>query len=163
MPFSNRLTRILDRLAFLPAAWRLRAFSFLFGRVVPLVGTAGVRIHEVSEERVVLTLKNRRKVRNHVGGVHAAAVALLAETASGLIVGRNLPDTALPLIKSMKLDFVKRNRGAFRAVATLTRADIERLRGEAKGDLLVPVTLTDAQQLESVRCEMLWAWVPAKR
>ncbi len=125
MSFDNRVTRIFAKLAFLPGDLSVRAFSMAFGKAVPYVSTSGVRIESVTEQKVVASVKNRRKVRNHVGGVHAAAVALLAETTSGLIVGRNIPDSALPLIKCMKLDYVSRNYGDFRAEATLTEAQIE--------------------------------------
>ena len=163
MAFVNRMTRLLDTLEHLPRAASARLFSFGFGRLVPFVATAGVRIEEVTEGQVVVSVKNRRSVRNHVGGVHAAAVALLAETASGLLVGRNLPDSSLPLIKSMRLQFVRRNQGSFRAVATLTPAQVDTLRSAPKGELVVPVSLSDERGEDPVTCEMLWAWVPSKR
>jgi acyl-coenzyme A thioesterase PaaI-like protein len=131
--------------------------------MVPYVSTSGVRIELVTEQSAVATIKNRRKIRNHVGGVHAAAVGLLAETISGVIVARNIPDTALPLIKTMKLNFVKRNYGDFRGEATLTAEQIEQIRTEPRGTTVVPVTLTDAKGNESVTCEMVWAWVPKKK
>jgi len=112
---------------------------------------------------VVGTIKNRRKIRNHVGGVHAAAIALLAETTSGIVVGRNVPDSALPLIKTMNLNYVKRNYGDFRAEARLSAEQIEKIRTQSKGTTVVPVTLTDGKGNESVTCEMVWAWVPKKK
>lgn len=163
MPFENQMTRILDRMAFLPGGLPTRAFSVAFGKMVPYVSTSGVRIESVTEESVVATIKNRRKIRNHVGGVHAAAVALLAETTSGIVIGRNVSDNALPLIKSMKLNYVKRNYGDFRAEARLSPEQIEQVRTETKGTTVVPVTLTDGKGNESVTCEMLWAWVPKKK
>ena len=162
MSFENQFTRILDRLGKLPGNMPTRAFSFAFGKMVPYVSTSGVRIESVSEDCVVGTIKNRRKVRNHVGGVHAAAIALLAETTSGIVVGRNIPDGSLPLIKTMVLNYVKRNYGDFRAEARLAPEQIEKIRTEPKGTTVVPVTLTDGKGNESVTCEMVWAWVPKK-
>lgn len=163
MAFSNQVTRILDKFERLPASVRWRAFSFAFGRMVPYVSTSGVRIIDLVEERAETVIPNRRKIRNHVGGVHAAAVALLAETTSGVLVGRNVTDEALPLIKTMRLDFVKRNQGAFRAVARLDREQIEALQTTTKGETVVPVELTDATGRQPVLCEMVWAWVPKRR
>jgi len=162
MSFSNRMTRILDRFAVLPDKLSMRAFSFAFGRVVPFVATAGVRIESITESRVVASIKNRRRIRNHVGGVHAAAVALLAETTSGIIVGRNVHDGALPLIKSMTLNYVKRNHGNFRAEASLTQEQIGEMRTQAQGTTAVAVMLSDGRGSEAVTCEMVWAWVPKK-
>lgn len=162
MAFENQFTRLLDRLDVLPGGLSTRAFSIAFGAMVPYVSTSGIRIESVSEQHVVATIKNRRKVRNHVGGVHAAAIALLAETTSGIIVGRNVPDSALPLIKSMSFKYIKRNYGAFRAEASLSAEQVEQIRNQPKGNTVVPVTLEDGRGNESVSCEMVWAWVPKK-
>jgi hypothetical protein len=89
-------------------------------------------------------------------------MALLAETASGFVVGMNLPDDKLPLIKSLKVDFKKRTKGDMRVVATLTQEQRERLKTEERGDLLVEVHVTDESGSEPILCEMLWAWVPKK-
>ena len=61
------------------------------GRVIRFAGHAGIQVLELRPERVHLRLENRRQVRNHIGGVHAAAMALLAESATGYIVGLSLP------------------------------------------------------------------------
>jgi acyl-coenzyme A thioesterase PaaI-like protein len=53
-------------------------------------------------------LKNYRQAQNDIGSVHAAAMALLAESSTGFIVGINLPGDRLPLIKRMDLNYVKR-------------------------------------------------------
>ena len=75
------------------------------------------------------------------------------------MVGINLPDDKLPLIKSLKVDYYKRTQGDMRAVATLTPADVARIQNEPKGEVLVPVTVTDESGGEPIKCEMLWAWV----
>ena len=96
----NQLARTVAKLKGLPLVGNW-ATSVALGRVVPLVGTAGLRYEEITPERVVVRIRNQRKVQNHIKGVHAAAMALLAETATGFCVGMNLPDDKLPLIKSL--------------------------------------------------------------
>jgi acyl-coenzyme A thioesterase PaaI-like protein len=163
MSFSNNLTRVISKFAFLPPALRATVVSGIFGRVVPFVGTSGLRYEELTPERVVVSIRNRRPVQNHIKGVHAAAMALLAETATGFAVGMNLPDDKLPLIKSLKVDYLKRTQGDMRAVATLTPEQVELIRNTPKGEVLVPVMVTDESGEEPVRCEMLWAWVSKQR
>ena len=34
---------------------------------------------------------------------------------------------------------------------------------EAKGEILVPVSVTDAVGTEVIKAEMLWAWIPKSR
>jgi acyl-coenzyme A thioesterase PaaI-like protein len=147
----------------LPGFLRPRALSLAVGRVVPFVGTARLRIEELTEERVVASVRNRRRVQNHIKGVHAVAMALLAETASGFVVGMNLPDDKLPLIKSLKVDFKKRTQGDMRVVATLNSEQRGRIKTEERGDVLVEVHITDESGSEPIQCQMLWAWVPKKR
>jgi acyl-coenzyme A thioesterase PaaI-like protein len=159
---KSLLQRTVATINRLPGFMRPRALSLAVGKTVPFVGTSRLRIEELTAERVVASIRNRRRVQNHIKGVHAAAMALLAETASGFAVGMNLPDDKLPLIKSFKVDFKKRTRGDMRVVATLTQEQRERLKTEERGDLLVEVHVTDESGSEPIQCEMLWAWVPKK-
>lgn len=163
MSFSNNLIRVVGKFDFLPPNLRATVVSKIFGRVVPLVGTAGLRYEELTPERVVVSIRNRRPVQNHINGVHAAAMALLAETATGFAVGMNLPDDKLPLIKSLKVDYQKRTKGDMRAVATLSPEQVQLIRTTPKGEVLVPVVVTDESGQEPIQCEMLWAWVPRSK
>ena len=79
MTFSNQFTRMVSPFERLPAPLRQRAQTLLLGNVVPFLGTARLRFEEVTPERVVVSVKNRRRVQNHIKGVHAAAMALLAD------------------------------------------------------------------------------------
>ena len=115
---SNQLKRVVDSSKWLPANIRAAVVSKILGKVVPYVGTSGLLYEEITSERVIVSIKNQRKVQNHINNVHAAAMALLAETATGFVVGINLPDDKLPLIKSLKVDYYKRTQGDMRAVAT---------------------------------------------
>lgn len=159
---STRLSRAVAKVERLPAFVRTWARSKAIGRVIPFVGTAGLRIERLDHARCEIVLPNRRKVQNHIGGVHATATALLAETATGMVVGMHLPDGKLPLLKSMGIRYLKRAEGAVRAEAWLPPADAARMLAEDKGDVVVPVTVTDAAGNVTVECEMCWAWV-AKR
>ncbi len=163
MSFQNALTRNLARLSFVPATLRPSIISRLLGKFVPYVGTSGLLYESLKFEEVVVSIRNRRPVQNHIGGVHAAAVALLAETASGFVVGMNLPDDRLPLIKSLQVDYIRRSQGGLRAVARLNADQIHRLRNEDRGEVEVLTTVTDENGDQPVQCRMLWAWVPKKR
>jgi acyl-coenzyme A thioesterase PaaI-like protein len=160
---ASQLARTVSKLDRLPTMLRGFVRDRVLGRAVPLVGTARLHFAELSAERVVIHIANRRSVQNHIGGVHAAAMALLAETASGFCVGMHLPDDRLPLIKRMEVDFLRRTKGALRAEAWLTPGAIAQILAQAKGELEVPVTLTDESGESPVACRMLWAWIPRRR
>lgn len=160
---SNQLSRIVGKLQGLPAGLRQRAQTFVLGKVVPFLGTAGMQFEQVTQQRVVVSVANKRKVQNHIKGVHAAAMALLAETATGFVVGMNLPDDKLPLLKSMKISYTRRSTGDMRAVAELTPEQIQSIVNDDKGEVTVNVKVTDAANEQPIECEMIWAWVPKKR
>lgn len=163
MQAHNGMARAVARTAGLPGALRRWLLTRMFGRIVPFLGTAGLRFESVAPRRVVVQLKNKRRVQNHIGGVHAAATALLAETASGFVMGMNVPDDKLLLLKSMKLDYLQRASGDLRAEATLSDVQLRALSSDEKGNTLVAVSVSDATGAEPVVCEMIWAWVPKQR
>jgi uncharacterized protein (TIGR00369 family) len=160
---ANRLSRAVGFLAPLPTPLRRRATTLLFNSQVRFAGTGGLRFETLTADEAVVVVRNRSKVQNHIGGVHAAAMALLAETATGAVFGMNVPDAALPLLKTMHIDYVKRAHGDLRAVATLSAEQRAQLQSEARGDLVVAVTVTDENGESPIVATMTWAWVPKKR
>jgi acyl-coenzyme A thioesterase PaaI-like protein len=159
----NRLQRQLAKLESVPAPLRTWVRSKVLGRAVPLTGTAALRYEVMSPERVVISIANKKPVRNHIGGVHAMASSLAAETATGMIVGLSVRDDCTPVVKHIGLSFVKRGQGAMRAEATLSDEQRAALQASDKGELVVPVTITDESGREPITCEFTWAWVPNQR
>lgn len=155
----NRLEKLVHKLERYPKS----VLSFAIGKTVKFVGTAGVQFEEMTTKRVVATIKNKKKVRNHIGQIHAAAMVLLAETVTGMVVGMNLPDDKIPLIKSLKTNFVRRSSGAMRAEAWLDDAQKQQILTQDKGEVLVNVIVKDETGETPIECEMLWAWIPKKR
>ncbi|RDV26665.1 DUF4442 domain-containing protein [Alteromonas aestuariivivens] len=139
-----------------------RLLTWMFRYKVKLTGTVGLEILHTDLKSVTFRQRNYRKVQNHIGSVHAAGMALMAESASGFVVGVNLPGDKLPLIKSMQLNYVKRATGDMQASARLTDGQIHQMQTQDKGEISVEVTVTDAQNIEPVVCEMIWAWVPKR-
>jgi uncharacterized protein (TIGR00369 family) len=127
-------------------------------RAVPFVGAGGVRIHALGREGVVLSLPMRRRVSNHIGSAHAAAVALLAETAGGLAFAMHLPAARTPVVKCMELAFLRIARGCITATAQVPDDAVTQLHDDASGELVVPVALHDEAAGELVVCRLLYAW-----
>jgi acyl-coenzyme A thioesterase PaaI-like protein len=157
----NRLERQLERLVDVPAFARTWYQGVVLRRAVPFTGTAGLDFLQMSRSRVEVGLKNEKKVQNHIGGIHASAMNLLAETATGMVVGMNVRDDCTPLAKELNMAFRKRATGAMRAVATLTDAQQALMQASDKGEVTVAVTVTDEAGVEPVECEFTWAWIPS--
>ncbi len=159
----NRLAKTIQKIEKIAGPFRQQAVSLALGRTVKFVGTAGLKVETLTPDRAVVSVQNRTKVQNHIGGVHAMAMGLLAETATGFVVGMNVPDSAVPVIKSVKIDYLKRAQGAMRAEATLSEAQRAAIASQPKGDVLVPCRVTDESGKEPIRVEMTWAWTPKRR
>ncbi len=157
----NRLARQLERLQEVPVFARLWFRSVVMRRAVPFIGTAGLDFLQMSPSLVEIGIRNEKKVQNHIGGIHASAMNLLAETATGMVVGMNVRDDCIPLAKELTMAFKKRATGAMRAVATLTDEQRALMRASDKGEVNVAVTVTDEAGVHPVECEFVWAWVPA--
>lgn len=154
----NRLERTVNKLKAYPG-WLL---SFAVGRIVKFTGTAGISYDLMSRDKVVVSMKNRPKVRNHIGQIHAAAMMLLAETATGMVLGMNVPDDKIPLLKYMDSKFIRRSQGRMQAEAILNEEQQQHIMNTEKGDVIIQVKVTDESGEEPVLCEVCWAWVPKR-
>ncbi|MCW5649891.1 MAG: DUF4442 domain-containing protein [Ramlibacter sp.] len=157
----NRLQRQLSRLQEAPALVRPWVRNIVLRRAVPFTGTAGLRFITMEPGQVEIAIANERRVQNHIGGVHASAMNLLAETATGMVVGMNVRDDCLPLAKELRMQFRKRATGGLRAVATLSDAQRAAMQASDKGEVNVPVIVTDEAGANPVECEFIWAWIPS--
>jgi acyl-coenzyme A thioesterase PaaI-like protein len=162
MAVVNPLRQFAEKTLTYPKWISMRVLTWVFRYKVKLVGTSKIQIVDTDLKSVTFFVKNRSRVRNHIGQVHAATMALLAESATGFVVGLNLPGDKLPLIKTMNLKYVRRSVGAMKAVAWVTDEQIQKMQTLDHGDIIVSVTVTDESNEEPIVCEMHWAWV-AKR
>ena len=163
MAKPSLINRVVTQVNKLPESVRSSALTLTITRAVRFSGTADVVIESLTETQSRLHIKNKKKVQNHIGSVHAAAMALVAESATGFLVGVNLTADKVPVIKAMNIDFTKRATGDLTAEAHLTPEQIEAMRTQEKGDVTVAVTVTDEKGVEPIECEMVWAWTPLKR
>jgi len=159
MTQTNRLSKLVKATSKFPKGIQSILLSKTFGRVVPMIGTAKIRYVEITSSRVEVKIENNKHIQNHIGQVHACAMALVAETATGFVTGMNIPDSCIVLIKHMNIQFKRPSKGSLTAVATLSDEQRKLMQQSEKGETLVAVTVTDESGQEPIICEMLWAWV----
>ena len=163
-PISNQFTKLLSITKYLPAGARSSILSKAFGKVVPYVGTTGIYYETVEPNQVVVSLNNTKAVQNHIGSVHAVAITLLAETATGFILGLNLPADRVLLIKSYSVNFYRPiKKGQMAAIASLSDEQRLDILNTPKGEMIIPCVIHDRESdsdRDPIVVEMTWAWIP---
>ncbi len=164
MSTLNPFVRIADRYREVPPRLQRPLVTKAVGEVIPFIDTAECFIEAYTPRRVTVRLDNEKRVQNHLGGLHAAALALLAETASGLVVALNVPDGSSPLLRTMNVSFDQFARDAVQAEATLTDDESAQIRSRSIGQIEVDVTLTEpGEDTTLVSGTLKWAWLPEER
>lgn len=86
------------------------------------------RMVEWTDRRSVINLRRIRRVRNHVGSIHAGALFTLGETCAGLVIVRNFPfEKYRPLMSDVKVTYSRQARGDVIGEAEIASEEIRRM------------------------------------
>ena len=133
---GNPIRDLWNRLSGIPGGRTV--FSRMVGLAAPYTGTIGAKVVELERGRSVVTMRDRRAVRNHLRSVHAVALANLAELTGNVALAYSMPDDARVIVAGMELDYVKTARG------TITgRCECPVPETADRVEYRVPVTLHD--------------------
>jgi len=160
---ANKFRKIISKVNKAPSGMRSFLLTKIFCSKVKFAGTVSIKLVSVSHTKTVLTLENKKKVQNHIGGIHAIAAALLAESATGIVFGMNVLDSCVPLLKSMTIHYQRRMQGNLTAIAKISESDVQLIENSGKGCLMVSVEITDESDQQPIVCEMEWAWVTKRK
>jgi len=137
---GERLRALWRRLSGLPGGKTV--FSLVVGWMTPYSGTLGARVAELEPGWCRVTLRDRRRVRNHLASVHAMALANLAEMASGLAVLVGLPPGVQGIVTGFSISYLKKARGLLTAECRVSGGG---LNVTTEQEYEAPVSITDAQ------------------
>lgn len=103
------------RLSRIPLGSRL--FTRLFTIKTPYAATIRPQFAVLEPNRVELVVRDRRRVRNHVGTVHAVALCNGLETAAGTLAEVTVPRDRRWIPKGMEVAYAAKAVGDVRCVA----------------------------------------------
>ena len=114
---------------------RLPAGHWLFSRAVclkaPYFATIAPRFVALEPGRCEVRMRDRRRVHNHIGTVHAIALCNLAELSAGVMTDATIPVGMRWIPKGMTVAYLKKAVGTMHAVATPDAAAVESVQGYA--------------------------------
>ena len=125
-------------------------FSRIIGLTVPYTGSIAANVVLLEPGYGKITLRERRKVSNHLQSVHAIALANLSEMVTGLTLLNSLPDNARAILTSIQIQYHHKARGLLTAecVCEIPEDNTERemqVSGEIKnevGEVVATATAT---------------------
>lgn len=95
---------------------------WLFSRAVclraPYFATIAPRFVALEPGHCEVRMRDRRRVHNHIGTVHAIALCNLAELSAGVMAEATLPPDTRWIPKGMSVEYLHRASGSMHAVAT---------------------------------------------
>lgn len=157
---NNRLQAFRQQLSHLSEEAQKTQFTQFIHQVVKMFGTCGIVVEQLSAQQCTTSMNNAPKVHNQIGSIQSAGILLTAESAMGLVIGMNLPDDKVLLVKSICTEFVKKTQGNIQASANLTEEQIAQLQNSEKGRIAFEIAVTDETNATTAICKATWAWFP---
>jgi acyl-coenzyme A thioesterase PaaI-like protein len=143
---------------------RWPAGRWLFSRAVcfraPYFATIAPRFVALEPGRCEVEIRDRRRVHNHLGTVHAIALCNLAELSAGVMTEASLPSAMRWIPKGMTVEYLKKARGTMHAIATPDTAIVD---SPAGYELPVTVLVRDPQGDEVFRARIAMWLSPKSR
>ena len=135
---------------------------WLFSRIVclraPYFSSIAPRIQMLVPGHCVVRVRDRRRVHNHLGTIHAIALCNAAELAAGLAIDAALELTLRWIPKGMQVNYLKPARGALSVTASVPSISAEAVPGECA----VNVEARDAAG-EAVFTATIAMWISHRR
>lgn len=92
--------------------------------MIPYTGSVWPRVESLEPGHARISIKQRRRLEQHLGSIHAIAIANVAEFASGAAMSTALPPGYRGIVTKMQLEYFKKARGVITAEAKTALPDL---------------------------------------
>lgn len=151
-----QLRALWERLSALPGGVWL--FSRLVGVAVPYSGTVRATVHAFEPGFARVSMRDRRRVRNHLRSVHAIAIANLGELSTGLALISGLDAGVRAILVGIDVRYTKKARGTLVAEA---RCEVPTIREPVDHEVVAELRDSDGDVVATVTAH--WRLGPARR
>ena len=104
----------------------LKVLNFMMGRIIPFNRPHGFHIVDLTEDRVRTCASYRRSNHNHIRGIHACAIATVAEFSAGLLLLSRLDPARYRLIMSnLEVEYVYQAKQDIIAETALSQSELQ--------------------------------------
>ena len=121
----NRVLKLQSQLANKPFGKKI--FSYLLARVAPYALTIRPQVEELRTNYIQTSMRNRRKVQNHLKGVYATAICTLCEFSAGVCMEASTPKHKRWIPVHMKVDYLKLGKTDLTATCDLGTVNWEEI------------------------------------
>lgn len=89
-----------------------KLLNLVLPQVIPFNRPLGLKINKLTTTQCEVALPLRRATKNHLGGLHACALATAGEYAAGILILRRMdPAKQRLVLKTLEVDYLKQGRG----------------------------------------------------
>jgi len=111
-------------------------FSKILGFIAPYFATISPLIETLEPGKSIVIIKDRRKIRNHFGSIHAGALCNLAELAGGLTLDVTLDKQYRWIPMGMTLKYLKKAHGPLKAICIIDGSQLSVGQTSAKVEIV---------------------------
>lgn len=134
--------KIIDKLIATASPASLIALDKVLTLGIPFNAPHGFKLKKMDEDSVVIELPNRKLNHNHIGGIHACAIATLGEFCAGMSLLKSFGISKYRLILSdLNVKYTYQGRATLEGVCSTHQINKEQIREALDKDGIFSQTL----------------------